>query len=101
MSMKLMIFATAILTATTAQAGSQSSNTSSNSSSNNGVVRERVVDTYCEDGYCQRTVMRNVYRDDRNSGRYRDNDRRRYRDDYRRRYRDDDRRGYRDDRDDD
>lgn len=26
----------------------QSSNTSSNSSSNNGVVRERIVDSYCD-----------------------------------------------------
>lgn len=63
-----------------AHAGNQSSNTSSNSSSNNGVVRERVVDRYCEDGYCTRTVSRRVYRDD---------DGRRYRGDGRRyRYRD-------------
>lgn len=77
-----------------AHADSQSSNTSSNSSSNNGVVRERVVDTYCEDGYCQRYVSRRVYRDDRRARRYRDYygrywdyDRRRYRDRY---YDDDD-----------
>ena len=48
-----------------AHAGSQSSNTNSNSSSNNGVVRERVVDSYCANGYCQRYVARRVYRDDR------------------------------------
>ena len=72
--------------ATGAQAGSQSSNTSSNSSSNNGVVRERVVDTYCEDGYCERYVLRRVYRDDRRQRRYRDYDGRRsdyYRDNWR------------------
>lgn len=63
--------------ATGAQAGSQSSNTSSNSSSNNGVVRERVVDTYCENGYCERSVLRRTYRDDRGQRRYRDYDRRR------------------------
>jgi hypothetical protein len=64
--------------ATVAQAGSQSSNTSSNSSSNNGMVRERVVDTYCEDGYCERHVQRRVYRDDKRQHRYRDHDRLRY-----------------------
>ena len=58
------------LFAAPALAGSQSSNTSSNSSSNNGVVRERVVDTYCEDGWCERVVERRVYRDDRRSRRY-------------------------------
>jgi hypothetical protein len=72
-----LFFAAAAMAAGAAQAGSQSSNTSSNSSSNNGVVRERVVDTYCEDGYCERYVVRRVYRDDRR--RRRDHDRR-YRD---------------------
>lgn len=61
---------------TAAHADSQSSNTSSNSSSNNGVVRERVVDTYCEDGYCERYVERRVYRTD-GKRRYRNGDRRR------------------------
>jgi hypothetical protein len=66
MQMKILLFAAAsAFAASAAQAGSQSSNTSSNSSSNNGVVRERVVDTYCEDGYCERSVQRRVYRDDR------------------------------------
>jgi hypothetical protein len=69
-----------------AHAGSQSSNTSSNSSSNNGVVRERVADTYCEDGYCERYVVRRVYRDDRPVRHYPDYDRRRDGD----RYEDDD-----------
>jgi hypothetical protein len=73
------------MSATAAQAGSQSSNTSSNSSSNNGVVRERVVDTYCEDGYCERYVQRRVYRDDNQPRRYRHYDRRRH--DYYRDYR--------------
>ncbi len=66
-------------------AASQSSNTSSNSSSNNGVVRERIVDSYCDNGYCERTVRRRVYRDDRRARR--DTERRRYRD---RSYDDDD-----------
>lgn len=73
----LILGLAAVGAATGAQAGSQSSNTSSNSSSNNGVVRERVVDTYCENGYCQRFVSRRVYRDDRQQRRYRDYDRRR------------------------
>ena len=65
MRTKIFLFAAATAFATgTAQADSQSSNTSSNSSSNNGVVRERVVDTYCENGYCDRIVHRRVYRDD-------------------------------------
>ena len=69
MQMKIFLFAAAsAFAASAAQAGSQSSNTSSNSSSNNGVVRERVIDTYCEDGYCERTVERRVYRDDRRRG---------------------------------
>jgi hypothetical protein len=89
MRFTLVIVAAAAMTAGVAQAANQSSNTSSNSSSNNGVVRERVVDSYCEDGYCERYVQRRVYRDDRRSRRYRDYDRRarRY---YRPRYRDDD-----------
>lgn len=74
MRFSFVIFAVAAMTASAAQAGSQSSNTSSNSSSNNGVVRERLVDSYCEDGYCERYVERRVYRDDRQR-RYRDYDR--------------------------
>lgn len=66
MRTKIFSFATAtVFAAGAAQADSQSSNTSSNSSSNNGVVRERVVDTYCEDGYCDRVIVRRTYRDDR------------------------------------
>ncbi|OCP01717.1 MULTISPECIES: hypothetical protein [unclassified Ensifer] len=68
MRMKLVLFAVAAMTAGVAHAGSQSSNTSSNSSSNNGVVRERIVETYCEDGYCERYVRRRVYRDDWHGG---------------------------------
>ena len=56
----------ALALAIPAAASAQSSNTSSNSSSNNGVVRERTVDTYCDDGYCTRTVDRRVYRDGSN-----------------------------------
>jgi len=54
-----------LLAAAAAHAGSQSSNTSSNSSSNNGVVRERIVDTYCENGYCERRIDQRLFRDDR------------------------------------
>ncbi|MGF6174184.1 hypothetical protein [Ensifer sp. 4252] len=72
MRMKLVLFAIAAMTASVAQAGSQSSNSSSNSSSNNGVVRERIVETYCEDGYCQRYVRRQVFRDDWQRGRARE-----------------------------
>ena len=54
----------AVLLTAPAQAGSQSSSTSSNSSANNGVLRDRVVDTYCEDRYCERSVSRRTYRDD-------------------------------------
>ena len=61
--------AATFVVASEAQAGSQSSNTSSNSSSNNGVVRERVIDTYCANGYCERTIQRRTYRDDRVRGR--------------------------------
>ncbi len=64
MRLKLVLLTTIAVTASAAHAGSQSSNTSSNSSSNNGVVRERIVDSYCEDGRCERTVTRSVYRDD-------------------------------------
>lgn len=92
MRLTFWIAGTAIMTASAAHADSQSSNTSSNSSSNNGVVRERVVDTYCDNGYCERSVMRRTYRDDRRQ-RYVRNDDRRYRE-YRRggrdRWRDDD-----------
>ncbi|MCV9965411.1 hypothetical protein OIU34_26390 [Pararhizobium sp. BT-229] len=68
MRITLILFAVAALATTTAQAGSQSSNTSSDSSSNNGVVRERIVETYCEDGYCERYVQRRVFCDDWRSG---------------------------------
>lgn len=65
MRTRILLFSDATaLAATSAQAESQSSNTSSNSSSNNGVVRERVVDTYCENGWCERSVQRRTYRDD-------------------------------------
>lgn len=64
MRFKIFLLATIAATASAAHADSQSSNTSSNSSSNNGVVRERVVDSYCENGRCERTVTRSVYRDD-------------------------------------
>jgi hypothetical protein len=81
--LKLFLVATSIMTmAGAAQAGSQSSNTSSNSSSNNGVLRERIADVYCEDGDCERYVLRRVYRDDRRDRRYSDYDRRQYRDRY-------------------
>ena len=70
MRIRIAIFAAATaLAASAAQADSQSSNTSSNSSSNNGVVRQSVVDTYCENGWCERSVQRRTYRDDR--GRFR------------------------------
>lgn len=78
----------ALLTATSAEAANQSSNTSSNSSSNNGITRERVVDTYCADGYCERYERHGVYREARRD--YRGGDRRRYRDDERRWQREDD-----------
>lgn len=61
----LAALAATFMGASAAQAGSQSSNTSSNSSSNNGVVRERVIDRYCENGHCERSFHRRVYRDDR------------------------------------
>ena len=76
MRASFQLFGVVAMTASAAQAGSQSSNTSSNSSSNNGVVRERIIDTYCEDGYCERYVSRRVYRDDRRQRRYRDQERR-------------------------
>ncbi|ASY69293.1 hypothetical protein SF83666_c18760 [Sinorhizobium fredii CCBAU 83666] len=31
-------------------------------------MNERIVDTYCEDGYCERRVFRRTYRDGRNRG---------------------------------
>ncbi len=76
------------MTTSVAQAGSQSSNTSSKSSSNNGVVRERIVDTYCEDGYCESYVKRRVFIEDWTSDHKRERDR--YRDRHRDRYDDDD-----------
>lgn len=60
----LVLLAAAAMTASPALAGSQSSNSSSNSSSDNGVVRERLVETHCEDGYCERYVRKRVSRDD-------------------------------------
>lgn len=86
MHIRILLLAMVATGATPALAGSQSSNTSSNSSSNNGVVRERIVDSYCEDGDCVRTIERRVYRDDgrrwRGAARYaRDRDWRRDRDD--------------------
>ncbi|MCV9997278.1 hypothetical protein OE766_03345 [Pararhizobium sp. YC-54] len=68
MRIALVLFAVAAMTTGPAQAGSQSSNTSSDSSSNNGVVRERIVDTYCEDGSCERYVRRRVFCEDWRSG---------------------------------
>jgi hypothetical protein len=68
MRMPLVLFAVAAMITGTAQAGSQSSNTSSDSSSNNGVIRERIVGTYCEDGYCERYVQRRVSCDDWRGG---------------------------------
>jgi len=61
MGIKLVVFAVAAMTTSLAQAGSQSSNTSSNSSSNNGIVRQRFVDTYCQDDYCDRFVQRRYF----------------------------------------
>lgn len=92
MRTSLLLIGLAAMTATAAHAESQSSNTSSNSSSNNGVVRDRIVDTYCADGYCERFVSRRVYRDDRRHRRYRDGEVRRHRSHDRVRYdrRDDD-----------
>jgi hypothetical protein len=74
MRLKLALFGAALLAAAPASAlfDSQSSNSSSNSSSNNGRVRERIVETYCEDGYCERTVSRRHYRDDGRSRRDRE-----------------------------
>lgn len=69
----------------------QSSNTSSNSSSNNGYVRERIVDRYCDRGWCERTVVRRDYWDDRRQARRAWRERRDWdRPRYRRWYRDDD-----------
>jgi len=66
MRTKIFLFAAvSACAAGAAQADSQSSNTSSNSSSNNGLVRERVIDTYCDNGWCERAVQRRTYRDDR------------------------------------
>ncbi|OAP42804.1 hypothetical protein AU381_16520 [Sinorhizobium glycinis] len=63
-----VLCAAAAMITGTAEAGSQSSNTSSNSSSNNTVVNERIVGTRCEDGYCERRVLRRTYRDGRDGG---------------------------------
>ena len=69
MRLAFILMTATLMTTSGAYAGSQSSNSSSNSSSNNGVVRERVVESYCEDGNCERTVSRRVYRDDRKNAR--------------------------------
>jgi hypothetical protein len=83
MRMKFLLLASATMMASSlAYADSQSSNTSSNRSSNNGIVRERIVDTYCEDGYCERYVLRRTYRENESSRRYRDYVRRHHRDRY-------------------
>ncbi|AFL52814.1 hypothetical protein USDA257_c42750 [Sinorhizobium fredii USDA 257] len=31
-------------------------------------MNERIVDTYCEDGYCERRVFRRTYRERRHGG---------------------------------
>lgn len=85
----------AAILATAPAALAQSSNTSSNSSSNNGVVRERIVDSYCDRDSCERSVVRRTYRDDGRRWRDRDDRDDRYemrrRDRYEsRRWRDDD-----------
>ncbi|MDK1373288.1 MULTISPECIES: hypothetical protein [unclassified Sinorhizobium] len=72
MRMELILLAAVAITASAAMAGSQSSNSSSNSSTNNGVVSERVVETDCEDGRCQRYLLRRLYRDDEGERRYRE-----------------------------
>src|SRR5687768_16520467 len=82
MRIRLALFAAAAMTASAALADSQSSNSSSNSSSNNGVVRERVVDSYCDSVYCRRSLERRVYRDDRRDRWTSERDHRRYRDLY-------------------
>jgi hypothetical protein len=75
----MLLAGAAMTAANAAKAGSQSSNTSSNSSSNNGVVRERVDSSYCENGYCERYIDRRIYRDDRGARWPRNYDRRQYR----------------------
>ncbi|THK37210.1 hypothetical protein EHS39_15400 [Ensifer sp. MPMI2T] len=72
MRIELVLLAAVAITASTAMAGSQSSNSSSNSSSSNGVVSERIFETYCEDGHCQRYLLRRLYRDDEGQRRYRE-----------------------------
>jgi hypothetical protein len=78
-STALAALAATFMAASAAQAGSQSSNTSSNSSSNNGVVRERVDNSYCANGYCERYIDRRIYRDNRRARWPRDYERRPYR----------------------
>ena len=76
MRMKFLLVAAATVLATgLAQAGSQSSSTHSSRSSNNGVVRERTVETYCQDTSCETRVERRTYRDDRSNRRYWEHDR--------------------------
>lgn len=72
----MFLAALATVLASAAHAGSQSSNSSSNSSSNNGVVRERISETRCRDGFCERRVQRRIYRDDGRAGRRGDDGRR-------------------------
>ena len=79
----MLLAGSAVMAASAANAGSQSSNTSSNSSSNNGVVRERIDSSYCQNGFCERYIDRRIYRDDykddRRSRWPRNYDRRQYR----------------------
>ncbi len=82
MRIQFVLFTVAALVASSAQAENQSSNTSSNSSSNNGVVRERIVETYCEDGHCERYVKRRVYIEEWSGDRERERKRGPYRDRY-------------------
>ncbi len=62
-NLALLLVPALALVSAPALADSQSSNTSSNSSSNNGTVRERVVDSYCANDYCERYEVRRTYRD--------------------------------------
>lgn len=72
MRLELVLVAAMAITASTALAGSQSSNSSSNISTNNGIVSERVVETHCEDGRCQRYLLHRIYREDDGERSYRE-----------------------------
>ncbi len=86
--------AAAVATATAALAGDRRSNVITDRQSHNGYVRERIDDTYCVDGYCERIVTRRAYREGlprwREARRYR-HDRGDDRHTYHRSWRDDDR----------